>query len=198
VRTDVRRAGRADIDAASVVLAAAFADYAWTRWTVDSEDHFERVRSLQRLAIDRVALPYGEVWASIDEDGDVVSVAVWMLPASVVPDSILSEIGVEQATLEGERHEPSVKAEALVSILRPTTPHYYLGAMGTRPDHQRRGHGAAVLAPVLSRADAENAQVFLETSTLENVHFYRGLGFVTVAEIEVPEGGPHVWAMARP
>lgn len=149
------------------------------------------------MIIDRVALPYGEVWVAVDEDGDVMSVAIWMLPDTAAPASALNEIGIAQATLEGSRHEASVKAEALVAPFRPTTAHYYLGAVGTRRDRQRRGLGAAVLTPILDRANAENAQVFLETSAFENVQFYLRLGFVTVAEVDVPEGGPHVWAMAR-
>jgi predicted GNAT family N-acyltransferase len=142
-------------------------------------------------------LPYGEVWIGVDED-DVVSVALWMPPSTASPASVLNEIAIERATLEGARHEASVKAETFVSRLRPTTARYYLGAVGTRRDRQQRGHGAAVLTPMLDRADAEDAQVFLETSAIENVHFYLGLGFVTVAEVDVPEGGPHVWAMVRP
>ena len=51
---------------------------------------------------------------------------------------------------------------------------------------------------MLDRAASENALVFLETSAIDNVHFYLGLGFVTVAEVDVPDGGPHVWAMVRP
>src|SRR6516225_4503597 len=46
----VRRAVAADLDAAAAVLADAFADYPWTRWTVDSRRHIERVEGLQRLA----------------------------------------------------------------------------------------------------------------------------------------------------
>ena len=149
----VRRAGRADVDAASAVLADAFADYPWTQWTVESYRHSERVEGLQRLSMDRIALPYGEIWVACDDDDDVISVAVWMLPNSAVPASVLNEIGAPQATLEGARHEASVMAEACVARLRPTMPHYYLGAVGTRRDRQREGLGAAVLSPILDRAD---------------------------------------------
>src|SRR4051812_18335959 len=98
---EVRRAGRADADMASAVLADAFADYPWTRWTVDGDDHVDRVRALQRLVIDRVALPYGEVWVALDGDGagEMVSVAMWMVPDRVVPASVWDEIGAETATL---------------------------------------------------------------------------------------------------
>ena len=193
----VRRAGHADVEAASWVLADAFADYPWTRWTVDSDRHLERVQGLQRLAMDRIALPYGEVWVACDDGDNVMSVAVWMPPSSAAPASVLNEVAAAQATLEGSRHEASVKAEACVAGLRPTTPHFYLGAVGTRRDRQREGLGTAVLTPILDRADREDEPVFLETSALENVHFYAGLGFVTISETDVPEGGPHVWMMMR-
>ena len=197
MRTCVRQAGVADVDAASAVLADAFADYPWTRWTVERHRHTERVEGLQRLFMDRIALPYGEVWVACDEVDNVMSVAVWMLPNSAAPASVLDEIGAAQATLEGARHEASVKAEVCVAALRPATPHYYLGAVGTGRDRQREGLGTAVLTPILDRADRENEPVFLETSTAENGRFYAGLGFVTVSEADVPDGGPHVWAMIR-
>jgi GNAT superfamily N-acetyltransferase len=195
VRAEVRRADRSDVDVVSQVLADAFADYPWTRWTVDGEAHGERVQGLQRLAMESLVLPYGEAWVAVDEAGDVVGAALWMLPNGSVPASVFTEMGAEVARLEGSRHAASIAAEALVSPLRPVVPHYYLGAVGTRRDRQRRGYGASVIAPVLDRARAERAPVFLETSEMTNVEFYRRLGFVTVAELDIPGGGPHVWAM---
>ena len=194
----VRRAAVADVDVASSVLADAFADYPWTRWTIDAGDHVSRVRRLQRLFMSRIALPYGEVWLARDDDGEVVAVAVWGLPGATVPASVSNDVETAEVVLEGARHEASLAAEAVVSGMRPSTPHYYLGAVGTRRDRQRRGHGATLLAPMLERADAEGADVFLETSSLDNVAFYERLGFVTVAEADIPDGGPHVWAMSRP
>jgi GNAT superfamily N-acetyltransferase len=197
MRSGVRRAVRGDVDAAAAVLADAFADYPWTQWTVESRGHAQRVEGLQRLSMDQIALPYGEIWVACDDGGTVMSVAVWMLPHSAVPAAVSREVGEAQARLEGVRHPASVEAEACVARLRPTTPHYYLGAVGTRRSRQRQGFGAAVLAPILDRADRENKPVFLETSASDNVGFYLGLGFVAVSETDIPDGGPHVWAMMR-
>jgi GNAT superfamily N-acetyltransferase len=147
--------------------------------------------------MDQIALPYGEVWVACDDGDSVLSVAVWMLPHSAVPAAVGREVGEAQARLEGVRHAASVEAEACVARLRPTTPHYYLGAVGTRRNRQRQGRGSAVLAPILDRADRENKPVFLETSASENVGFYLGLGFVVISETDIPDGGPHVWAMMR-
>jgi len=194
----VRRAVAADADAAAAVLADAFADYPWTRWTIDADAHGQRVEDLQRLCLNRLALPYGEVWLACDEADAVLSVAVWTLPQSAPPPAELDEMGEVQATLEGDRHEASVAAEAFVAPLRPATPHYYLGAVGTRRDRQRQGLATAVLTPILERADRGGEPAFLETSAPDNVSFYERLGFVVVTETAVPDGGPYVWTMLRP
>jgi predicted GNAT family N-acyltransferase len=147
--------------------------------------------------MDRIALPYGEVWVACDDEDNVMSAAVWMLPSVAAPASVLHEISSAQAMLEGSRHHASVEAEACVARMRPINPHYYLGAVGTRHDRQRLGLGTAVLTPILNRADRENQSVFLETSAPENVPFYAGLGFIAISETDIPDGGPHVWAMLR-
>jgi GNAT superfamily N-acetyltransferase len=103
----------------------------------------------------------------------------------------------ERAELEGDRFDASTRADAHVAQFRPTGPHYFLGAVGTRRAQQRRGFGSAVLVPVLDRAASAHVDVFLETSAADNVEFYRRLGFVTVAETTVPGGGPRVWSMTR-
>lgn len=185
----VRRANETDVDAACKVLAEAFSDYPWTRWTVDASEHVQRIESLQRLFMERVALPYGEVWVAVEEDDTVVSVAMWSLPATVVPSSVSGAIGADRVRLEGSRFGASVAAEEAVALLRPTRPHYYLGAVGTRTDRQRMGLGAAVLNPVLVRSVKERVDVYLETSSRANVGFYRRLGFGIVGELTIAGGG---------
>jgi GNAT superfamily N-acetyltransferase len=192
----VRRADTPDIDNAAAVLADAFADYAWTRFTVDADDHAARIYALQRLVIERIALPYGEVWVAEDTGGAIASVAIWMLPGSVVPDAVAEDAARSQAELEGNRHDASLHAEAACAPLRPASAHYYLGAVGTRRDRQREKRGTAVLAPVLDRAGRDGATVYLETSDRANVEFYERLGFAVTGEIVVP-GGPFVWGMTR-
>jgi ribosomal protein S18 acetylase RimI-like enzyme len=192
----VRAAAADDVAAASAVLADAFADYTWTRWTVASDGHRDRIEALQRLVIEQIAMPYGEVWLAEDERG-VASVAIWMLPTSSVPPQVREATAALQAELEGDRHDASLAAEAACVPLRPAPPHYYLGAVGTRSDRRREGLGRAVLEPMLGRAQADGVTVCVETSDRANVAFYERLRFSVTGEIDVPGGGPHVWAMAR-
>ncbi len=192
----VRRASKNDAESVSRVLAAAFHDYPWTTWTVEATDHLTRLAGLQQLAFTELVLPFGEAWVA-EENGHVVSAAMWMRPDRPVSDAVWRAIEPLQVQLEGDRHAASVQAEAFLAPYRPTAPHYFLGAVGTMPARQRCGFGRAVLRPVLDRLDREGAPAHLETCGSDNVAFYASLGFEVTAEVTVPSGGPTVWMMSR-
>ena len=66
-----RRAGVDDLGRASQVLGEAFASYPWTRWTVDPDDHQERITRLQLLALENLGMAFGEVrLSSVDSTND--------------------------------------------------------------------------------------------------------------------------------
>lgn len=74
--------------------------------------------------------------------------------------------------------------------------HYYLAVLGTRPDRQGAGLGAALMAPVLERCDQEGVGAYLESSKEANIPYYRRHGFEVVGEVGFP-GGPRLWPMWR-
>ncbi len=93
----------------------------------------------------------------------------------------------------GEAHVDRVHARLM------PRPHWYLWALGVRPEAQRRGIGGALLRPILARADVEGVPCYLETQTEDNVRFYERRGFDVVAADELP--GQRVslpmWYMVR-
>lgn len=185
-----------EVPAIGAVLAAAFSNYPWTRWTVEDSDHSQRLLSLQQLVLDELIVPYGEAWV-IDDAAGIVTAALWMRPGIEIDPQVQSKVAAQSARLEGNRHLFSVHAEQCVAAFRPKDPHYFLGAVGTRPQDQGRGFGARVLRPVLERASAEGAIVHLETSLETNVAFYERHGFTVENRLAIPDGGPHVWTMSR-
>jgi hypothetical protein len=132
-----RRAGPDDLSRASEVLGEAFADYPWTRWTVDPDNHQARVTRLQRLALGNLGLAFGEVWLSSLE-GTVQSVAVWMDSAVAISSSVYRAIDPVVAQLEGSRHDASLAAEREIGGWRPTQRHFTLAVLGTNewPRHR--------------------------------------------------------------
>ncbi len=191
-----RKAVDADVPAVAVMLAEAFEDYPWTRWIVDAADHRARLEALQRLAIERLAMPDGEVWL-IGPTRDVHSAAVWVSPDAPVPAAVIEDVSRRSAVLGGTHYQRAVDAERAITALRPRTPHYLLGAVGTLPTRRRLGLAEAVLRPVLARASEQGVDAYLETSTESNLAFYSRLGFKALWHETLHGGGPQVCGMVR-
>ncbi|MCA8973098.1 MAG: GNAT family N-acetyltransferase [Planctomycetes bacterium] len=77
-------------------------------------------------------------------------------------------------------------------------PHWYVLAQAVAPEHQRRGVAAALMRRALAIADADGRPVHAETFTPQNARYYERFGLCTIAEADLPHGGPHVWVLARP
>jgi GNAT superfamily N-acetyltransferase len=75
--------------------------------------------------------------------------------------------------------------------------HWYLMIVGVHPDVRGRGLGAALLAPVLKRADAEKVPVCLDTAQPKVGPLYARLGFRQTQESVDPASGARFWAYQR-
>jgi GNAT superfamily N-acetyltransferase len=150
-------------------------------------------------AIVRDALPFGEVWAAID-DGAVVGAAGW-LPNGAYPPSRqraarqLAEAWVSLLTPHTFRDGLRYLTET--EKLHPKEPHWYLAVTGVEPARQGEGLGGKLLAAVLDRLDATGVPAYLETSTAANVAWYRHHGFEVQHEVTPAAAGPPVWTMWR-
>jgi GNAT superfamily N-acetyltransferase len=175
---------------AAATLAAAFVGYVWTDWTVAADRQEERLRRSFELLLAHVIVPYGELWVT----DDCAAAAVWLPPGGNREiGRAFEEIVPALQELAGDRADANAAAESETGPLRLREPHWFLASMGTRPGQRRRGLGSAVLRPVLERA----AVAQLETSSPENIAFYRTLGFEVVASVDISGGGPTVWSMVR-
>jgi GNAT superfamily N-acetyltransferase len=75
--------------------------------------------------------------------------------------------------------------------------HWYLWAIGVRPQEQGKGIAGQLVAPILARADRDSLPCYLETHVESNVRIYMRFGF-EIASSVVPQGHPlPVWGMVR-
>lgn len=85
--------------------------------------------------------------------------------------------------------------EAAVHAALPNVAFWYLGVLGTHPEHAGRRWGHAVMAAGLRRADAEGLPAILETSNPANVEVYRRAGWQV--ERVVTADPLTIWIMRR-
>ena len=76
-------------------------------------------------------------------------------------------------------------------------PHWYLATLGTDPVHAGEGVASRLVRHHLYDPVMDGMAAYLEVLTEANLAFYARFGFELTGEIDVPEGGPHVWLMWR-
>lgn len=175
------------------IIGDSFSDDPVNMWIFGSR---ESMRHYYTKAAKKLYLPKG--YGHADSDG--IGGSLWLLPhvdkniplwnsldiaASMIKFSGFGSIGRGMAV------------DAALAEVKPKRPHYYLFAIGTRPAHQGKGVGGALMNAGLERADAEHMSAYLESSKESNVAFYQRFGF-EVMEVISPTGGcPPLWAMWR-
>jgi GNAT superfamily N-acetyltransferase len=189
----VRAVALADVDPVSRVLARAFRDDPTHRWFFPAERARRRFSHRSFAALIRQSLPHGTVLTTCGLEGG----AIWGGPFAAQPGP-LAQLGfaLRFFPLFGLRAPLVMRGLRSIEAAQPREPHWYLGVIGTDPPRQGRGVGAALMEPVLRRADADRVPAWLEASRPENVPYYRRFGFEVTCEIPLPEG-PTVYGMRR-
>ncbi|MEV5309233.1 GNAT family N-acetyltransferase [Streptomyces sp. NPDC052610] len=176
----------------SRTLARAFDDDPMMRWFFP--DSGTREAGLTRYFTTLLTRQYAQ-HGLCEHTG--AAAAFWVPPEGqekAVPDAVtiqqLQEILGDRAPL----FRDAVEAAAGHT---PQEPHWYLAVIGADPAARGQGHGAALLRAGLARADAAGLPVYLESSKPSNVPLYEHFGFAVRAELQLPGGGPTLWAMRR-
>lgn len=112
--------------------------------------------------------------------GDGWSVAIWEPPGTPAPTEDLPD---------------RVRAyDDAVHALLPAEPFWYLGVLGTHPEHAGHGYGRAVMAAGLRRAAEDGLPAYLETSNPANVGIYERAGWTVAATTTEPLP---IWVMRQ-
>jgi GNAT superfamily N-acetyltransferase len=195
VTDKISLAGPADRERVLGSLVAAFAADPVLRHLFPDDDTYPRYAAVffGRLFDKRVATR--TVWTI----GPGLSVAMWDTPANgeVHPDPGGGDpLADPLADLPADARARVDAYDHTIHAALPDHPFWYLGVLGTHPDHKGRRWGRALIADGLRRAGADGLPAVLETSNPGNVDIYRRAGFEVVAEITA--GPLPVWVMERP
>jgi ribosomal protein S18 acetylase RimI-like enzyme len=196
----IERGTLSDADAIATALADAFTNYPFTDWMVPADNREGRLRGLFSLTVGRVGIPYGDTFVArcaAQGQGLEIVGAVVGIPPNGAPDEVWASMASAEEALLAHLAEASAQADQATRRLRPTEPHYTIATIGVVSHHRRRGLAEALLEPVLATADEQALPTYLETSSASNVRLYERVGFTVLDVVELPDGGPTVWAMSR-
>jgi GNAT superfamily N-acetyltransferase len=186
---------------ASILLAAAFADDPFIGYFL--RDRHRRALALPSFfrAVLHDLLPARAVYA-LEAEGVLAAVAAWAPPSGLRSSrrsqTLARVAGLELRALFPRGSSRLLAGFAALAPRHPPLPHWYLAFIGVEPRWQRHGFGRALLAPVLSEADAAGIPCYLETPFPDTRAFYERLGFKDGEQLHPVEGAPPIWTMTRP
>lgn len=192
--TTLRDVGTSDVDPLSRVLAEAFYDDPWARW-IFPEQGRRRKGGLRRYFAAQLGATLAAGVTRCTLDG--AAVAGWHsvpIPGGKVPRikpvlQVIPALGLNMTR--------AILLNRAVHRGQPPGLYMYLSFLGTEPQHQRHGHGSALVRAAMLNASDAGLPLALETSTAENVDFYLRHGFRTVKEATCSRHGPAIWFMLR-
>jgi ribosomal protein S18 acetylase RimI-like enzyme len=187
-------------DAAGVIdtLTLAFLDDPVMTWVFrDRSRRRTQLSALWRHMATGVYLPTGGCTALAEPGAETAATALWR-PADAPESTYLEEHGEELWADLGEDLARLGALGALMGDHHPDEPHWYLLALGTRPDRQGHGLGGRLLAHTLTEVDRSGGAAYLEATSPRSRALYERHGFEVTATIELPEDGPTLWPMWRP
>lgn len=192
----VKKAGPDDSYYCITTLTEAFNNDPVINWFIRQDRRRDMaLRLFFRIAYNSLTLPHGHVYTSDERCG----VALWTPPGKWKLGSI------EQASLI-PAYAKAFGLKRLNQVLPPISrmqkhhprfPHYYLFALGVKPELQRRGIGSIFMKEVLAKCDRENIPAYLEATSPANRDLYMRHGFKVTKKFNLPNNGPGMWFMLR-
>jgi GNAT superfamily N-acetyltransferase len=191
---EVRDAAAADKDSIATALISAFHDDPVMLHMVPKEaSRPKKMGALCRSETNR-SLKVGAV--TVTSDGPAKGAAIWSAPGKwklgglelLGQFPLLVHLGLDTPR--------SLALLGQVEKVHPKEPHWYLNILGTATEHQGKGVGTALIAPILSKCDEEGTPAYLESSKESNIAFYNRYGFEVTGEVHI-KNGPTVWPMWR-
>jgi ribosomal protein S18 acetylase RimI-like enzyme len=193
----VRLAAPDDVPAVARSLGRAFRDDPIMEWLIPGVDVDERARRVAPFfATDtRIRVREATAWCSGSQEG----AALWAAPGHW-KTGLVDGLRLALPIIRGSRGRAVAALGALARMekVHPKEPHWYLAVLGTDPDHQGKGIGAAMLAPVLEACDKDGLPAYLESSKESNVPYYERFGFRVQRDfVLAKKDAPTVWLMWR-
>jgi GNAT superfamily N-acetyltransferase len=188
-----RVADASDLDGVVATLTASFLDDPIMSWAFPDRDvRARRLPVMWRHAAGGVFLPGGASTTLPGHD----AVAMWRRPGDGDGSEYWeANVGRFIAEMEGDLDRLGA-LQRVMTAHHPTDDHWYLPAIGTRPDAQGRGLGSVLLAHTLRLADEGGEPAYLEATSPRSRALYARFGFEVVGEI-APDGCPPMWPMWR-
>ena len=165
------------------ILTSSFIDNKSIQYVVRQDaKRLERTQCLIDYSY-KVCGTFGENW--ISDEGKGCALVLLPFKKKTTLQSILWDAELATSVI-GLRNVLSVtNRESSIKKHHPASPFAYLWYIGVDPQHQGRGIGSKLLNDLITEYDQRDLPLYLETSTLRNIPWYKKCGFETYQKLNL-------------
>ena len=178
----MRRAEETDRALVVDILVKSFYDNKSVNHVVKQDRHkTKRMKALMEYSFD-LCLSFGEIWISDGNTG--CALLLYPREKKQTLRSVLLDIKVAIFAIGLLRVASIAKREQAIKCHHPKGDITYLWFIGVDPKYQRQGVGSTLLLNVIDRSKVAQRPIYLETSVLKNVAWYKSFGFEASETLE--------------
>jgi len=142
----------------------------------------KRIRSLMDYSFE-ICYSFGEVFLS--QDKSACALILFPDKKKTTLKSILLDIKLILSCIGLSNIKKALNRESKIKAIQPKELMYYLWFIGVDPKHQNKGMGTELLDEIIKDSNLMERPIYLETSTLMNLPWYRKFGFDIYNELDL-------------
>jgi GNAT superfamily N-acetyltransferase len=142
----------------------------------------KRISALMDYSFE-VCYMFGDVFLS--DDRKACALILYPDKKKTTLKSILLDIKLIFSCIGVENIKKALARESKIKQLQPKELMYYLWFIGVDPEYQNEGIGSILLDEVIKDSKYKQRPIYLETSTLKNLPWYKKYGFQIYNELEL-------------
>lgn len=146
------------------------------------EKRFERIKSLMDYSFE-VCYAFGEVFLS--DDKKACALVLYPDKKRTTFKSVLLDVQLMFKCIGITNISKALDRESKIKKIQPKERMYYLWFIGVDPDCQGSGIGTELMRDIIEESQRKQRPIYLETSTLKNLPWYKKFGFEIYSELEL-------------
>lgn len=146
------------------------------------EKRAKRVSALMDYSFE-VCYLFGEVFLS--DDKKACALVTYPDKKKTTLKSILLDVKLILSCVGLKNIKKTLAREAMINKIQPKELKYYLWFIGVDPECQNEGIGSALLNEIIEDSEHKKRPIYLETSTLKNLPWYKKFGFDIYHELDL-------------
>lgn len=142
----------------------------------------KRISALMDYSFE-VCYMFGDVFLS--DDRKACALVLYPDKKKTTLKSILLDIKLIFSCIGIENIKKALARESKIKQLQPKDLMYYLWFIGVDPEYQNEGIGSILMDEIIKDSKQKQRPIYLETSTLKNLPWYKKYGFQLYNELEL-------------